>query len=499
MLRIPINSFVRFQSTAVPGRLFNVVESPQKIKEEQKIQISEDVPKVSPKPNPPIFEYVNGFQTIHPYEKIQYLTIEKLKKKKQTTILKFLDGSFIGQNIDFLKKQILDKKLWLLRRTAPFHKGELKNRRNINVNDPSKYELFNGRVLFEKILKKEDVIANYSCVHEIAIPELKNIDIIYEDKDLVVVNKPSGVPVHPSGNAYKFNTLQYYLALRQAEIEGGSKESIIDKETLEFHTNIHPCHRIDKDTSGVIIFAKNTTKGGSIAREIEEKKGVIKRYVALVHGDFGKKQRISKQPVVGVDVCKRYESGGKCYKVEYGKTHFIPIHYDSVSNTTLIQADLYTGRKHQIRQHLRNLGYHIVNDPLYGKEGILNQPMYHPPSKQVFNAMRQKYEVQLQHRVDKWEKQSLCTNCGHVTYKNPVDEVDKYMRLHALQYSFQPKDKPQVKWSFMAPLPWWARILLSPARVAEMENGGLKLLSPKGGDVEVHEVQKGKKPEKGTR
>lgn len=460
MLKRLLIQCVRNESTMIPNRLLKVAKTPRKIKDLE--DIPDDLPRVSPQPNSPIFEVRDGYQLVSPYSKLTYSNVNRLKKKKPMTVMKLLETSFIGRNMKFYEKQIMDEQLWILRpRGKPLSLGKKKLR---NV-DYSNYETLKGPDLFELQLKENDVVVNHACVHELKIPHHPDLDIIYENKQVLVVNKPAGIPVHPSGSSYRFNTLQFLLTAKMHQVS--DVHVLLDKETLEFQTKLWPCHRLDKDTSGVLIFAKNQNKCVEISKQIESKKGMTKRYLALVHGKFGPKQRIVKDPVVEVDLAKRYENGGIGKKILYGKTTFKMIHYDEKSDTSLLDCHLFTGRRHQIRQHLRNLGFHIVNDPLYGINGILKNKMYHFPEKAEFLKLRREYELQLQDRTKNWTKESICSNCYHVTYIEPTNHLDQYMRLHSIEYTYHPKESVEPMWEFRTGLPQWAKSILPAKKAAE--------------------------------
>jgi tRNA pseudouridine31 synthase len=444
MKRIQIRSVLRYQSTVVPNRLFKVSNSATKIKEDR--IIPENIPKIEPKLNPPIFYYKNGYQYVEPYTKPIYTTVTKLNKKEPLTVLKFFENSFIAKNLEFYEKQINEKNLWILR---PIY--DVKSGKNKKI-DLEECDIIEGPELFELELQVNDIIANYACIHELKVPRIDDIEIIHEDKDTLVVNKPAGIPVHPSGMAYKFNSLQFLLLLKKY----GTSEinNFIDSETLEIKPNLWPCHRIDKDTTGVLIFAKTPQKNAEFNKIIESKNGVVKKYIALVNGNFGKKIRISKHPVINVDVAKRYENGG-VGKAEYAKSEFQRIIYNEESDTSLVLCTIHTGRKHQLRQHLRNLDFHIVNDPLYGINGILKEPMFQIPKRQDFNKFRREYNLQLENRTKNWEIENQCSNCYHVTYNDPTANTEQSMYLHSWKYEYQPKGSDEPVWSFTAPFPKW--------------------------------------------
>lgn len=177
------------------------------------------------------------------------------------------------------------------------------------------------------------------------------LDIIYEDDDLIVINKPSGLVVHPS-ETKKSGTLVNGLI-------NYSKLSSIDKE---FRPGI--VHRIDKDTSGLLLVAKNDKAHLFLSEELKEHK--IKRtYVALVHGLIKFDTGTIDAPI-GRDKNDRKKMSVTKDNSKDSITHFKVL--DRYKNTTLIECNLETGRTHQIRVHMKYINHPIVNDPVYSRD-----------------------------------------------------------------------------------------------------------------------------------
>ncbi|GAM09182.1 putative RNA pseudouridine synthase YlyB [Geobacter sp. OR-1] len=188
-----------------------------------------------------------------------------------------------------------------------------------------------------------------------AIPEDIPLDILFEDRDVVVINKPAGMVVHP-GAGNRDGTLVNALLGHCKDLSGigGSMRPGI-------------VHRIDKDTSGVIIAAKNDHSHQSLAMQFKEH--TIKRiYLALVFGspktDSGHiTSAIGRHPV------DRKKMSSKARHGKQAVTHWqVVARYEGV---TLLKLRLETGRTHQIRVHLSEAGYPLVGDQLYGSEGRL--------------------------------------------------------------------------------------------------------------------------------
>lgn len=190
------------------------------------------------------------------------------------------------------------------------------------------------------------------------VPENIPVDIIYEDDDLLVVNKQAGMVVHPGHGNYTgtlVNALAYHL----------KDSSLFKKE--EMRPGL--VHRIDKNTSGLLVIAKNEFALSHLAKQFFNKT-TERKYIALVWGSFNKKEgtiegNIGRNPK---DRVKMYVFPGG----EDGKsavTHFRLI--ESFDYVSLIECKLETGRTHQIRVHMSYIGHPVFNDDWYGGDKIL--------------------------------------------------------------------------------------------------------------------------------
>ncbi len=185
-----------------------------------------------------------------------------------------------------------------------------------------------------------------------AKPENIPLDIIYEDGDVAVVNKPQGMTVH-AGNGNTEGTLVNALLYRLdslSGINGVLRPGIV--------------HRIDKDTSGLLVVAKNDKAHLSLSKQIEEKT-CRRTYLALLEGVV-KKDGGTVTTYIGRDPSDRIKMA--VVSPEKGKLaitdYTVLKRYKE--NFTLCRFDLHTGRTHQIRVHARHLGYPVVGDPVYG-------------------------------------------------------------------------------------------------------------------------------------
>jgi 23S rRNA pseudouridine1911/1915/1917 synthase len=203
------------------------------------------------------------------------------------------------------------------------------------------------------ILKNGDVI-------DLALPENKELkikaeaiplDIIYEDEYLVVVNKPADMIVHPAGKIRSgtlVNALLYHCQESLSGIGGVIRPGIV--------------HRLDKNTSGLMVVAKNDFAHLDLSRQIKEHQ-VTKKYITLVHSNIKDDSGIIDAPI-GRSLKNRKKMAVTEGKSREAITHFKVL--KRFSGYTLVEATLRTGRTHQIRVHLAFIGYPIVGDQLYG-------------------------------------------------------------------------------------------------------------------------------------
>lgn len=183
-------------------------------------------------------------------------------------------------------------------------------------------------------------------------PEAIPLDIVYEDSDLIVVNKPRGMVVHPSYGHHSGTLVNALLAHCEdlSGINGVLRPGIV--------------HRLDKDTSGLIVAAKHNMAHESLAAQFA-RRSVMRIYMAIVHGKLKDEQGTIDTPI-GRHPVRRQEMA---VLPKYGKraiTHFTAL--ERWLNYTLVKCCLETGRTHQIRVHLAHIGHPIVGDSKYGRK-----------------------------------------------------------------------------------------------------------------------------------
>ena len=196
-------------------------------------------------------------------------------------------------------------------------------------------------------LKKEDSVN----------PEKMDLDIIYEDEDVIVINKPSGLVVHPAAGNYNntlVNGLLYYTK-NLSSSNGEERPGIV--------------HRIDKDTSGLMIVAKNDKAHEFLSKQLKDK-SLSRVYLALVSGKINHDTGTIDAPI-GRDPKDRKKMCVTDVNSKEAITHFEVL--ERYKNASLIRCKLETGRTHQIRVHLSYINHPIINDPVYGsKKKITN-------------------------------------------------------------------------------------------------------------------------------
>ena len=175
------------------------------------------------------------------------------------------------------------------------------------------------------------------------------LDIIYEDKDIIVVNKPKGMVVHPANGNPDGTLVNAIMAICKDSLSGIGGE-------------IRPgiVHRLDKDTSGIIIVAKNDKAHINLSEQIKDHK-VKKTYIALVRG-FVKEN----EATINMPIGRSEKDRKKMAVTRKGKeaiTHFKVL--ERYDRYTLLQVNIETGRTHQIRVHLSQIGYPIIGDEVY--------------------------------------------------------------------------------------------------------------------------------------
>lgn len=256
-----------------------------------------------------------------------------------------IDDEWNGYSLDHLLRHIWKapkKQIHLMRMDKEVYVNGENPRWNMPLNK--------GDVLQLKIFKEEPFHAE---------PAFLDIEILYEDEHAAIFNKPAGIDTHPN-DAQQKNTL--------------TNAAIYHMHKQQVQRDIRHVHRLDRDTSGAVLFSKNAFAGSIFDKMLEER--LIKRtYLALVHGQMKKKTGIIDQPI-GRDrhhpTRRRVSDKG-----QMARTHYEAVHVFPNENLTLVKCQLDTGRTHQIRVHLSHIGHPLAGDILYGGKPIFPHQALH--------------------------------------------------------------------------------------------------------------------------
>ena len=189
-------------------------------------------------------------------------------------------------------------------------------------------------------------------------PENIPLDIYYEDSDLLVVYKPKGMVVHPAnGNesGTLVNALMFHCKDSLSGINGEIRPGIV--------------HRIDKDTSGLLVVAKNDTAHEHLARQFKEH-SITRVYNAIVYGNVKNDEGDIDAPI------GRHKTDRKKFCITPVNSKNAFTHYkvlERLNGYTLIEARLKTGRTHQIRVHMQSIGHPLAGDPVYGPKSVIKE------------------------------------------------------------------------------------------------------------------------------
>lgn len=222
---------------------------------------------------------------------------------------------------------------------------------NISVNE---------KIIYDKnykVLSGQNISINIPEPEKIdVLPEKIPIEIIYEDEDLLLVNKPKDMVVHPAPGNYSgtlVNALMYYCGNSLSSINGIIRPGIV--------------HRIDKDTSGILIVAKNDFAHKSLAEQIKQH-SFSREYEAVVYGHLKNECGTIDAPI------GRHKLDRKKMAVVYENSRNAITHYKVLQNYkdfTHVRLKLETGRTHQIRVHMSYIGHPVAGDPVYGPRKII--------------------------------------------------------------------------------------------------------------------------------
>ena len=323
-----------------------------------------------------------------------------------------------------------------------------------------------------------DVVSHTLHRHEPPVSG-QTIGIVHEDDDMIVINKPAGVPVHPAGR-YNYNSI---IEIMRAERGLG--------------TNPLPCNRLDRLTSGIMFIGKTPKAAEKLSMQIQDRH-VKKEYVARVIGEFPDGDIVCEQPVMQISPklgLNRARASGKDARTVFKRLAYYPPanvsngHKEKSADTRTEQQKIreskmewkvkeghsivrclpVTGRTHQLRVHLQFLGHPISNDPIYCNQRVFGPNLAEGDAKsdhdediisrlskmgksEVAEAMAYHDEMMEEYNKKKAEKMTgaVCEVCDTPLYSDP-GEHELGIYLHAKRYAH---DKGE--WDYESPLPDWA-------------------------------------------
>jgi len=253
-----------------------------------------------------------------------------------------------GQRLDvFLSKKISHLTRSLLKKII--ERGNVKINKKI-INSPSKKLKEDEQISLNLIIKNSDKL----------IPNKIKLDIHYEDKDILIINKPKGMVVHPGAGNFEntlANALFYKYQNKLSDINGTLRPGII--------------HRIDKDTSGLLVVAKNNLSHSKIGKQFSEH-SIERKYKCLIWGIIrplkGRIETLISRNKKNRQLMTVSEINGKKAITNY-KTIKV-FNLKDIPKISLVECQLETGRTHQIRVHMKYKGTSLLGDKQYGKKDI---------------------------------------------------------------------------------------------------------------------------------
>ncbi|CAK7896960.1 bifunctional protein Rib2p [[Candida] anglica] len=352
-----------------------------------------------------------------------YLTYCKLRWRDRKLVDLFTE-EFRDRDADFYRKTIAEGQIML-------------NRKPGNL---------------ESVVRNGDLISHRCHRHEPPVSS-RPIKIVHEDDKIIAIDKPSGIPVHPTGR-YRYNTITKVFQ-------------------HEFGMVVHPCNRLDRLTSGLMFLGKSAKGTDEFVQQIRDRT-VKKEYLARCVGKFplGEEKPVSESgesvsdgikilvdkplrtvaPKVGLN--RVDEVNGK-----EAATEFQRVSYDPETNTSIVKCRPLTGRTHQIRVHLQYLGHPIANDPIYSSEYVWGPELGKNGAGDDVEIEAKLDSVGKTRSASTWIHkeadgealaENQCEICGTDLYTDPgPNDLDLW--LHAYKY-----EAADLSWSYRTEYPEWA-------------------------------------------
>ena len=247
----------------------------------------------------------------------------------------------------------------------------LKLKKNSKILVNGKVENINSSISTGDLIQ---VLIDFEEDNSNIVPVKMDLNILYEDKAMFIINKSAGIPVHPSMDHFTdslSNGVRYYF------------------DSINLKKKIRPVNRLDKNTSGIVIFAKNEYIQECLVKQM--KTGIFKKeYIALCEGKFEKEKGIINAPIAR----KENSIIERCVKEDgdIAITEYEVLEYNENNNYSIVKCNLKTGRTHQIRVHLSYIGHPILGDTLYGNSSEL-------VSRQALHAYRVEFIHPITHTI----------------------------------------------------------------------------------------------------
>ncbi|KAK6462964.1 DRAP deaminase [Scheffersomyces coipomensis] len=336
-----------------------------------------------------------------------YLTYCKLRWRDRKLIDIFVD-EFRDRSAEYYKKAISEGQVTL-------------NKKPANLDSIVK----NGDLISHRTYRREPPVSS------------REIKIVFENEKIIAIDKPSGIPVHPTGR-YRYNTITKIFE-------------------HEFGKTVHPCNRLDRLTSGLMFLGKTSKGADEFVSQIRDR-NVRKEYLARVKGNFPLEEITVDQPLRTV----AHKLGLNRIDLVDGKeakTHFKRVSYDPKSNTSIVKCMPFTGRTHQIRVHLQYLGHPIANDPIYSNEFVWGKNLGKDNEGSTEEIIDRLDKIGKERSSSSWFHPDedgevltgqICDVSGMPIYSDPGDN-DLDLWLHA--YKYEAADK---SWAYKTEYPEWA-------------------------------------------